>query len=395
MKRLILILVSIASCLICTEARASSLFGKVIEVNSGDVITIHNLNRSVRVKLLGVDAPELDQAFGEVAKKHLTALVLEKSVIVEYTGIAADSSLTGRVLLNNSDIGAQMIRDGAAWFDPNNVTRLSATDRDVYQHSEQAARNERRGLWEAQNPTAPWEFVKAAKAAKRNPVVTESSSLKPSNTRAKSVSSELTNLTLLKLPASKGGTTSMSTEEIRAKWSLLNSSEKQWMEMRPAGRDFSVLLPDGGQQITQPLPFGSEMMDFTIHNSQEGGNLYSVFWFDAPSYGETDKTAIDKMVLETIEITHKNYQRADRGHFSCPQKREKDVSMNGYAGTEFDMSSCSLPTRARAFTKVIDNQRHMYVAIVFYTDDTEKVGRFIRSFNAGPKKVEVKSSKKR
>ena len=41
----------------------------------------------------------------------------DKSVLVEYSGIAADSSLTGRVLLNNTDIGAQMIRDGAAWFD--------------------------------------------------------------------------------------------------------------------------------------------------------------------------------------------------------------------------------------------------------------------------------------
>jgi hypothetical protein len=35
-------------------------------------------------------------------------------VLVEYSGIAADSSLTGRVLLNNADVGAQMIRDGAA-----------------------------------------------------------------------------------------------------------------------------------------------------------------------------------------------------------------------------------------------------------------------------------------
>ena len=57
------------------EARAATIFGRVIEVNSGDVITIHNLNRPVRVKLLGVDAPELNQAFGDVARKHLADLV--------------------------------------------------------------------------------------------------------------------------------------------------------------------------------------------------------------------------------------------------------------------------------------------------------------------------------
>src|ERR671920_418214 len=89
------------------NVEAASLFGKVIEVNSGDVLTISNLNRPVRVKLLGVDAPEMNQTFGDVAKKHLTDLVLDKSVLVEYSGIAADSSLTGRVLLNDADIGAQ------------------------------------------------------------------------------------------------------------------------------------------------------------------------------------------------------------------------------------------------------------------------------------------------
>ena len=53
-------------------AKAASLYGKVIEVNSGDVITIFNLNRPVRVRLQGIDAPETGQAFADVAKKHLS-----------------------------------------------------------------------------------------------------------------------------------------------------------------------------------------------------------------------------------------------------------------------------------------------------------------------------------
>ena len=61
-----------------------------------------------------------------------------------------------------------MIRDGAAWFDPRNMDRLSSTDREVYQQSELAARSEKRGLWQQPNPTAPWEFVKAL-AAYKNP----------------------------------------------------------------------------------------------------------------------------------------------------------------------------------------------------------------------------------
>src|SRR5204863_5511467 len=127
------------------NAQAATLFGRVVEINDGDVITVFNLNRPVRIKLLAVDAPEADQPFGDLARKHLADLVYDKSVLVDYSGIAADGSLLGRVTLNNTDIGAQMIRDGAAWFDASNQARLSVADREIYQQSEQAARSERRG----------------------------------------------------------------------------------------------------------------------------------------------------------------------------------------------------------------------------------------------------------
>src|SRR4029450_126906 len=85
----------------------------------------------------------------------------DKSVLVEYSGIDADHSVNGRVLLEGADVGAQMIRDGAAWADPSTRHRLSETDREVYQQSEFAARSERRGLWQQENPLAPWEFARA------------------------------------------------------------------------------------------------------------------------------------------------------------------------------------------------------------------------------------------
>src|SRR5215813_12723880 len=92
------------------NAEAATLFGRVIAVNDGDVITVFNLNRPVRIKLLAIDAPEAGQPFGDVARKHLSDLVYDKNVVVEYSGIAADGSLVGRVTLSNADVGVQMIR---------------------------------------------------------------------------------------------------------------------------------------------------------------------------------------------------------------------------------------------------------------------------------------------
>src|SRR5215217_4617929 len=196
MKNFFVVLAIAASGFFSAQVQASSLFGRVIEVNSGDVITVFNLNRPVRVKLLGVDAPELDQAFGDVARKHLSDLIYDKSVIVEYSGISADGSVAGRVLLNGTDIGAQMIRDGAAWFDPNNLSRLSQTDREVYEQSEQAARSERRGLWQAENPTAPWEFVKAG-SIRNYPVASLNADIPVNKVRANGSIPELNSMSLI------------------------------------------------------------------------------------------------------------------------------------------------------------------------------------------------------
>ena len=70
MKRLVVCSLLLAATILLgvrQDVRAASLFGKVIEVNDGDLITIFNLNRPVKVRLLGVDAPETGQPFAEVA----------------------------------------------------------------------------------------------------------------------------------------------------------------------------------------------------------------------------------------------------------------------------------------------------------------------------------------
>jgi hypothetical protein len=148
-------------------------------------------------------------------------------------------------------------------------------------------------------------------------------------------------------------------------------------------------VPEEGRQIAVPIPFGDEMVDLDMHIALDGANVYAVYWLTGPSYGETDKTAMEEMVLKFIKGFHQGYERADRGYFFCGKQREWDVSMNGYVGRDFDLSTCSLPTRARAFTKVVDGKRQMYVGIVFYGDDDANVTQFIKSFTAGPKKAQT------
>ena len=141
-----------------SASKAASMYGKVIEIVDGDSIVIESFNRPVKIELMGIDAPELKQNYGDVARQHLLDLVFDKTVTVEYFGLGEDGSIAGKVFLNRIDVAAQMVRDGVAWYDKGNANRLSETERQVYTDSEQAARNEQRGIWQESKPLAPWDF---------------------------------------------------------------------------------------------------------------------------------------------------------------------------------------------------------------------------------------------
>jgi micrococcal nuclease len=382
---------------LCTPAvKAAALVGKVIEVNSGDVITIFNLNRPVRVRLLGVDAPELDQAFGDVARKHLADLVFDKSVLVEYAGIAGDHSLNGRVLLEGADIGAQMIRDGAAWVDPDNEHRLSVTDREVYQQSQVAARNERRGLWQQENPIAPWEFARAA-AMRRNPVPTSTPVIAVKQVGPKPAA-ELTNLTLI---ASRMGPSAMSSgmgfhaSELPGYLEPVDGGN--WRALRPPRESFSVLVPEAGETKSIKIPSPSRMKDIHIYKGRDGRSAFVLSWLTGPSEGESDVDLMRQSVNVFVNAWANALKKLDAGPqplLTCELENEKDISMHGYSGLDFDLSSCMIPTKARVFTRVINGERQMYIASVFYLEPNDNVDRFINSFTITPSASTQKSTKR-
>jgi len=386
--KILIVVLAIAASGFLSEVQASSLFGRVIEVNSGDVITVSNLNRPVRIKLLGVDAPEMDQAFADVARKHLSDLIYDKSVIVEYSGISADGSLAGRVLLNSTDIGAQMIRDGAAWFDLNNLSRLSATDREVYQQSEQAARSERRGLWQAENPMAPWEFVKAA-SVRTYPVVSLNADVPVNKVRANGSVPELNNMSLiasrLAPAAPQPATRSLSSSDFAR--TMAPAENGGWRLLRPAGENFSVLVPEMGEVKTIPIPGGDGMISGHAFRGRDGWSIFGVVWISSPTYGETDLYAINNTLSGFLKGFGKHYEEsksAAQPNFSCELENEKDVSTGGFTALEFDLKSCTIPAKARVFTRVVEGERQMYIGTVFYLEEDPNVPRFIKSFTITP-----------
>lgn len=84
--------------------------GKV-EVSDGDTLRIAN----IRVRLQGVDAPELDMAGGSVAKSTLIDVVGQQTIKCELTGERnRDRFIAICYLPDGTDIGGELIRRGAA-----------------------------------------------------------------------------------------------------------------------------------------------------------------------------------------------------------------------------------------------------------------------------------------
>ena len=75
----------LALLLIAFSAPAAEFAGRVVGVHDGDTITVLDASRiQHKIRLAGIDAPELKQAFGSKSKQNLSGLIYNKQVKVEW-----------------------------------------------------------------------------------------------------------------------------------------------------------------------------------------------------------------------------------------------------------------------------------------------------------------------
>ena len=152
-------------------AEAVVVRGVVTEVRDGQSIVVSVGGRKLNVQLSGVAAPVLIQDFGGLARLHLSNLILDKPVEVQFSQLQSEQ-VVARVIWNDLDIGLQLIRDGAAWFDKVGNHSLTNNERALYSEAERLARSEMRGLWSDGSPMPPWEWKRAQEARREAQVAT-------------------------------------------------------------------------------------------------------------------------------------------------------------------------------------------------------------------------------
>lgn len=132
--------------------------GEVVAVMDGDTIGVMVSGQEVRVRLVGIDAPEKAQPFGMSAKKELSDAVFGKVVHLRTHSTDRYGRTLADVYQGKDWINLNMIRSGCAWH-------YTAYSKDPQlAQAEQAARRERRGLWSIGGvPTPPWAWRAAGR----------------------------------------------------------------------------------------------------------------------------------------------------------------------------------------------------------------------------------------
>ena len=144
--------------LACT-AHAETVTGRVVGVADGDTITVLDADKvQHKIRLVGIDAPEKKQPFGNRSKESLSALVFDKTVDVETSKRDRYGRQIGKVLVNGRDVNLVQVELGMAWFYRQYQREQSPNDRRLYEAAEDAAKAEKRGLWRDADPVPPWDF---------------------------------------------------------------------------------------------------------------------------------------------------------------------------------------------------------------------------------------------
>ncbi|PUE35595.1 thermonuclease family protein [Limnohabitans sp. Hippo4] len=149
---------------------AEVLIGKVVGVSDGDTITVLDATKTEhKVRLMGIDAPEKSQDFGNQSKRALSNYIYQQEIAIEYKKLDKYKRKVGKVIFEGKDVCLQMIELGMAWHYKEYEKEQSKIDSDLYSQAELKARIERRGLWQTSNPIAPSTFRSLAKRnGKRN-----------------------------------------------------------------------------------------------------------------------------------------------------------------------------------------------------------------------------------
>ena len=129
---------------------------RVVAVKDGDSVDVTAGRTTEKVRLWGIDCPEMGQPFGKAAKHFTSEACFGRNVVLEEKGRDRYGRLLAIVRLpDGRSLNELLVSEGLAWwyyaYAPKALD-LSTLERD--------ARRRRKGLWADADPIPPWSWRK-------------------------------------------------------------------------------------------------------------------------------------------------------------------------------------------------------------------------------------------
>jgi len=162
MKKLSVLLVIVFSLLLngCNSKSENStslekgitVSGKVISIIDGDTYdALLESNKTIRVRMEGIDAPEKGMPFYQKSKNHLSSLCFSKQVKIKIIGVDNyERILAYTYSEDGKELSQEMIEAGYAWHFKKYNSDATLSNMEI------KARDLKKGLWSEENPMSPW-----------------------------------------------------------------------------------------------------------------------------------------------------------------------------------------------------------------------------------------------
>lgn len=137
---------------------ATAYQAKVVGISDGDTIVVLYQNKEIKLRLHGIDCPEIHQAFGKAAKKFTSEQAFGKVADIESLGVDRYGRTVALVTVAGTSLNESLLINGLAWVYTKYYKGKS------WYALEAQARTDKIGLWSDPHPTPPWEFRRSNKA---------------------------------------------------------------------------------------------------------------------------------------------------------------------------------------------------------------------------------------
>ncbi|MEE3241442.1 MAG: thermonuclease family protein [Pseudomonadota bacterium] len=147
-----------------SDLTKADISAKVISVIDGDTIYVRDYdNKTHKIRLAGIDAPEMSQPYGKESRSHLLELIYGKEVFIEAKKNDRYGRIIGTAFHKGIDVNLVQVKEGMAWWYEYYKDQQSPEDQRLYSTAHDRAKKDKVGLWEDPLAINPYKWRKSKK----------------------------------------------------------------------------------------------------------------------------------------------------------------------------------------------------------------------------------------